>query len=68
MKQGRPADILAICQSLSAFRRVEHEVDFAVFDGVDDVRAFEMLRRLSQDGNIRLIEIARRVISTRGNS
>lgn len=34
--------------------------------GVDDVRAFEMLRRLSQDGNVRLTEIAQRVIDTRG--
>jgi GAF domain-containing protein len=35
--------------------------------GVDDVRAFEMLRRLSQDGNTRLIDIAQRVIDTRGD-
>jgi GAF domain-containing protein len=34
--------------------------------GVDDVRAFEMLRRLSQDSNTRLIDIAQRVIETRG--
>lgn len=34
--------------------------------GVDDVQAFEMLRRLSQDGNTRLVEIAQRVIDTRG--
>lgn len=34
--------------------------------GVDDVQAFEMLRRLSQDGNTRLIDIAQRVIDTRG--
>jgi GAF domain-containing protein len=34
--------------------------------GVDDVQAFEMLRRLSQDGNTRLIEVAQRVIDTRG--
>lgn len=33
---------------------------------VDDVQAFEMLRRLSQDGNTRLVEIAQRVIDTRG--
>ena len=26
--------------------------------GVDDVQAFEMLRRLSQDSNTRLIEVA----------
>ncbi len=35
---------------------------------VDDVRAFEMLRRLSQDSNTRLVDIAERVISTRGQS
>ena len=35
--------------------------------GVDDVRAFEMLRRLSQDGNTRLVDIAQRVIDTRGD-
>jgi GAF domain-containing protein len=35
--------------------------------GVDDVRAFDMLRRLSQDGNTRLIDIAQRVIDTRAN-
>jgi AmiR/NasT family two-component response regulator len=34
--------------------------------GVDDVKAFEMLRRLSQDSNTRLIDIAQRVIDTRG--
>jgi GAF domain-containing protein len=34
--------------------------------GVDDVQAFDMLRRLSQDTNTRLIEIAQRVIDTRG--
>ena len=34
--------------------------------GVDDVQAFEMLRRLSQDSNTRLIDIAQRVIDTRG--
>ncbi|MDT5015391.1 MAG: hypothetical protein QOD39_1551 [Mycobacterium sp.] len=36
--------------------------------GVDDVRAFEMLRRLSQDGNARLTDIAQRVIDTRSNA
>ena len=36
--------------------------------GVDDVQAFEMLRRLSQDGNTRLIDIAQRVIDTRGEN
>ena len=34
--------------------------------GVNDVKAFEMLRRLSQDSNTRLIDIAQRVIDTRG--
>jgi GAF domain-containing protein len=34
--------------------------------GVNDVRAFEMLRRLSQDSNTRLVDIAQRVIETRG--
>ena len=32
---------------------------------VDDVRAFEMLRQLSQESNTRLVEIAQRVIDTR---
>lgn len=35
--------------------------------GVDDVRAFDMLRRLSQESNTTLVEIAQRVIDTRGN-
>jgi GAF domain-containing protein len=35
--------------------------------GIDDVRAFEMLRKLSQDGNTRLIDVAQRVIETRGD-
>jgi GAF domain-containing protein len=34
--------------------------------GVDEVKAFEMLRQLSQDSNTRLIDIAQRVIDTRG--
>jgi GAF domain-containing protein len=34
--------------------------------GIDDVRAFAMLRQLSQDGNIKLADIAQRVIDTRG--
>lgn len=34
--------------------------------GVDDIRAFEMLRRLSQDSNTKLIDVAARVIETRG--
>jgi GAF domain-containing protein len=33
--------------------------------GVDDVAAFEMLKRLSQDSNTRLADIAQRVIDTR---
>ena len=36
--------------------------------GVDDVAAFEMLRRLSQDSNTRLADIAQRVIDTRGTT
>lgn len=36
--------------------------------GIDEVQAFEMLRRLSQDGNTRLIDIAQRVIDTRGDN
>jgi GAF domain-containing protein len=36
--------------------------------GVDDVQAFEMLRRLSQDSNTRLIDVAQRVIETRGGN
>lgn len=35
--------------------------------GVDDVRAFEMLRALSQEGQAKLVDIAERVIETRGN-
>ncbi|MCV7090669.1 GAF and ANTAR domain-containing protein [Mycobacterium interjectum] len=34
--------------------------------GVDDVRAFEMLRALSQEGQTKLVDIAERVIETRG--
>lgn len=34
---------------------------------VDDVRAFDMLRRLSQESNTSLVEIAQRVIDTRGD-
>lgn len=33
---------------------------------VDDVRAFDMLRRLSQESNTSVVEIAQRVIDTRG--
>ncbi|SPM29558.1 GAF and ANTAR domain-containing protein [Mycobacterium terramassiliense] len=35
--------------------------------GVDDVRAFEMLRALSQESQTKLAEIAQRVIETRGD-
>jgi GAF domain-containing protein len=34
---------------------------------VDDVRAFEMLRKLSQDSNTKLVDVAMRVIETRGD-
>ena len=34
---------------------------------IDDVRAFAMLRQLSQDGNTKLIDVAQRVIDTRGD-
>lgn len=34
--------------------------------GVDDVRAFELLRRISQESQTKLAEIAQRVIDTRG--
>ncbi len=34
---------------------------------VDAVRAFEMLRELSQSANVKLVEIAKRVIETRGS-
>ena len=33
---------------------------------IDDVAAFDMLKRLSQDSNVRLADIAQRVIDTRG--
>jgi AmiR/NasT family two-component response regulator len=33
---------------------------------IDDVRAFAMLRQLSQDTNTKLIDVAQRVIDTRG--
>ena len=35
---------------------------------VDEIQAFEMLRRLSQDSNTRLADVAQRVIDTRGDS
>ena len=35
--------------------------------GVDEMRAFDMLRRLSQEGNTPLVDIATRVIDTRGS-
>ena len=34
--------------------------------GIDDVGAFAMLRQLSQDGNVKLGDVAQRVIDTRG--
>ena len=34
--------------------------------GIDDVRAFAMLRQLSQDTNTKLIDVAQKVIDTRG--
>jgi AmiR/NasT family two-component response regulator len=34
--------------------------------GVDDVRAFEMLRRISQENQTKLAEIAQRVIDACG--
>jgi AmiR/NasT family two-component response regulator len=33
---------------------------------VDAVRAFELLRQLSQTENVKLVDIAQRVIDTRG--
>ena len=33
---------------------------------IDDVAAFDMLRRLSQDSNTKLVDIASKVIETRG--
>lgn len=36
--------------------------------GVDDVAAFDMLKRLSQDSNVRLADIAQRVIETRSGN
>lgn len=36
--------------------------------GVDEVQAFDMLRRLSQESNTRLIDVAKRVIDTRGDN
>ena len=35
---------------------------------IDEIQAFEMLRRLSQDSNTRLADVAQRVIDTRGDS
>jgi GAF domain-containing protein len=35
--------------------------------GVDDVRAFDLLRRLSQESQVKLVDIAQRVIETRGD-
>jgi AmiR/NasT family two-component response regulator len=33
--------------------------------GVDDVRAFEMLRLLSQESNLKLTDVAQKVIDSR---
>ncbi|MGV0716076.1 GAF and ANTAR domain-containing protein [Mycolicibacterium sp. XJ662] len=35
--------------------------------GVDDMRAFDMLKQLSQDSNTRLVDVAQRVIDTRNS-
>jgi GAF domain-containing protein len=35
--------------------------------GVDEVRAFAMLRELSQESNVKLIDVAQKVIGTRGD-
>jgi GAF domain-containing protein len=35
--------------------------------GVDDIRAFELLRRLSQESQSKLVDIAERVVETRGD-
>ena len=34
---------------------------------IDDIRAFDMLRQLSQDTNTKLVDVAQRVIDTRGS-
>jgi len=36
--------------------------------GVDDMKAFDMLRTLSQDSNTRLVDVAQQVIDTRGDN
>ena len=36
--------------------------------GVDDVRAFDMLRAISQESQIKLADVAQRVIETRDNT
>lgn len=36
--------------------------------GVDELRAFDLLRRLSQESQLKLIDIAQRVIDTRGDN
>jgi len=35
--------------------------------GVDDVRAFDMLRAISQESQTKLADVAQRVIDTRDN-
>lgn len=36
--------------------------------GVDELRAFDLLRRLSQESQVKLVDIAQRVIDTRGDT
>jgi AmiR/NasT family two-component response regulator len=36
--------------------------------GVDDVRAFEMLRLISQESQTKVAEVAQRVLDTRGDN
>ncbi len=35
--------------------------------GVDELRAFDLLRRLSQESQVKLVDIAQQVIDTRGD-
>lgn len=35
--------------------------------GVDELRAFDLLRRLSQESQVKLVDIAQRVIDTRSD-
>ncbi len=36
--------------------------------GVDELRAFDLLRRLSQESQTKLVDVAQRVIDTRGDA